>query len=213
MPSSRSSGTKSSPTDLVVPDKAPTLADLRSEFLRAEEFVLEVQNFVDKAGIPAINELRNVGHHLLRAMNDAGKITSQQELNSAVSHARRSCYEASEAGILAALQVIKKFKDDYATVEIGDIVPGYSHNLAEAAKALRLVEKGRQSRDKHTIDFDIRMTVFRQLRDFCDLLDVSRDEMNKRVAGARKDVQRFTMNVLLAALAILVSILAILLAK
>src|SRR5215218_8252570 len=125
MPSSRSSSTKSSTTSLVVPDKSPTLADLRTEFDRAEEFCLEVQNFVDKAGIPAINELRNVGHHLLRAMDNAGQITSQQELNAAVSHSRRACYEASEAGILTALQVIKKFKDDYATIEIGDVVPNY----------------------------------------------------------------------------------------
>lgn len=204
-----SSGMKSSPTKVVVADNLPSLADLRTEYDRAEEFCLEVQNFVDKAGIPAINELRNAGHHLLRAMDDAGNITCQQELNSAVSHARRACYEASEAGILTALHVIKKFKDDYADVEIGDIVPDYNKNLASAAKALRLIEKGRQARAKHVEDFDVRMGVFRELREFCDLLDVSRDEMNKRVAVQRSDFRRFVLNALLAVLAILVSIAAI----
>lgn len=213
MPNSPSSGTKSSPTKLVVADKYPSLADLKTEFHRAEEFCSEVQNFVDKAGIPAINELRNVGHHLLRAMDDRGNITCQQELNSAVSHARRACYEASEAGILTALQVIKKFKDDYSRIEIGDVVPNYSTSLASATKALRLVEKGRQTRDNHVEDFDIRMGVFRGLRDFCDLLDVSRDEMNKRVTAQRTDARRFMLNTLLVILGILVSIVALTLVK
>jgi len=169
-----------------------------------------VQNFVDKAGIPAINELRNVGHHLLRSMNDQGQIVSRAELASAISHSRRACYEASEAGILAALQVIKKFKNDYATVEVGACVPGYPERLAAAAQALRLIEKGRRSREQHTEDFDERMTVFRQLREFCDLLDASRDEMNKRLGGARRDARRFALTALFAALGILLTIWQIL---
>jgi len=44
---------------------AELFAALREEYDLADAFDKEVQSFVDEAGIPAINELRYAGYHLL----------------------------------------------------------------------------------------------------------------------------------------------------
>lgn len=75
--------TKTSDLPLVRED----FSRLRSEYDIADKVMKDVQAFVEEAGIPAINELRYAGYHLLNAISplDADSSTSD-ELMRAVNH-------------------------------------------------------------------------------------------------------------------------------
>src|SRR3954470_22248524 len=156
MSSTRASRTSTSSGD-EEPSHASTIREMRAEYRKADIFCQEVQSFLDLAGVPAVNELRNAGKHFLDSIADDGSIRSQVDLNAATAHCRRACYEAYEAGILGAMEVIRKFKEDYATVTVGEVVPDYSDILLKAHEAQRSVEVGRHPEFDRAQDHTIRM--------------------------------------------------------
>ncbi len=157
-----------------------TLSQFRAEYQKADDFCQEVTSFVDEAGIPALNELRNAGHHLLRALDDDGKVIEMDDLLAARNHARRASYEACEAGNLFALGIIAKFKEDYATIPVDGTVPDYTGLLKKAKTAQKSVEQGRQNGFDRADDHTIRIAAFRELRECAETLELAREEMNKK---------------------------------
>lgn len=161
-----------------------TLSQFRTEYLKADEFCQEVQSFWDEAGIPALNELRNAGKHFLCSLDDIGAVTEESELIAAINHARRAAYEAYEAGILFALEIIAKFKEDYETIPVEGAVPDYTGLLKKANAAKKSIEAGRQNGFDRTSDHTARMAAFRELRECAETLEIAREEMNKKVDAA-----------------------------
>ena len=183
-----------------------TIADYRAEYSRADALAQEVQGFRNEAGIPAMNELRNAGLHFLKSLADDGTLASQADLDSAVNHARRASYEATEAGIILAVAVVKKFQNDYATVEVGTLVPAYAERCRKCNEALRLIEVGRQPGFDRSQDHQSRIDVFREVRPFADDLAVARVEANKKLAEKVRSTRRFIVTVALSLLAMAVAI-------
>jgi hypothetical protein len=161
-----------------------TLSQFRAEYQKADDFCQEVTSFIDAAGIPAINELRNAGHHLLRALDDDGKVKDIDDLIAARNHARRASYEACEAGNLFALGIIAKFKEDYATISVDGTVPDYTGLLKKAKAAQKSVEQGRQNGLDRADDHTVRIDAFRELRECAETLELAREEMNKKIDPA-----------------------------
>ena len=187
-----------------------TIASVRFEYGRADCFCIEVQSFCGKAGIPAINELRNSGKHLLDSIDDSGGVVDQENLNNAVGHARRAAYEAYEMGILIALAMINKFKTDYGSVVVSKVLPDFSEILHKAETANRTVEEGRSKDFKRDGDHTDRMNAFRELREICNKIDACRDEVNKLVEEKLVEKRRDAKSVLLTYILIAIGILAFL---
>lgn len=163
-----------------------TIAEFRAEYAKADTLYQEVQSFRNKAGIPAMLELRYAGHHFLKSVGDDGQIVRQCDLDAALAHCRRACYEATEAGIMFALEIIKKFKEDYRSVVVSGVIPDYVPRLRRTDEALAIIEVGRADDFDRSQDHASRIEVFRELRIFCRDLDAGRDEANKLVAEAIK---------------------------
>ncbi len=189
----------------------PNLANFREAHGRADAFCREVQGFVEELGIPAVNEMRYAGYHLLAALTDDGSLASPDELTKAINHANRACYEASEAGILYALDQISIFKDDYSTVVIGETVPAYHAILRDADTALAKVTQERSYGDDRLADHCDLMEKFKLLKAHCETSDLGRDEMNKRVRKDSQDGRRFVVGTIIAAGILLAAIFGILL--
>lgn len=195
-----------SPTE-PIPTPSVTIASVRSEYEQADRFYTEVQSFRSKAGIPALNELRNAGKHLLDALGDEGSVANATDLQSALIHCRRAAYEAYEAGILFALEIIQKFKTDYAGVVISTVVPNFTDILKKAAEAMRAVEEGRQNGFDRGADHTARMVSFRELRSICETLDLSRDQANLLVEGQRSSGRQFACGILVGLVGLAITIL------
>ena len=205
MSSTSASGSSTSPNS-GGSEEEPTLALLRAEYYKADGFCQEVQSFVDQAGIPAVNELRNAGKHLIDALDNDGSIAHAHHIRLGIAHARRACYEAYEAGILSALEVLHKFQEDYATVTVGDVVPNYTETLRKAQKAQKAIEAGRNPHFDRGQDHSVRMAAFRDLRTCAETLTLAREDMNKKVAEKTAVATANTKMLALSVVGILVGI-------
>jgi hypothetical protein len=178
--------------------KPPTLAEFRAEYKKADDFCSEVQTIHNAAGEPAINELRNAGQHLLAALSNDLKSLDGANMISALNHARRACYEASEAGIIFCIEIINKFQDDYREIVITDVVGDYVNHMTSADNAIKMLQSGRQENFNRDQDHSDRMDAFRDLAKICQILTVGRNELNKIVARKRSEANRWVLGIIVA---------------
>ena len=172
-----------------------SIGRLRAKYEAADEFARQVGEFRSAVAIPAHNQLRYAGDHLLRALADDGSISNTAEFGKAVAHCERAQYEAAEAGISYALDIIAKFKNDYRTIPIRSVVPDYLEILKTARDAQDLLTQTR-STDRPDDNGELPdplayMEMFKKLYGICGTLDVSREELNKNIRGEVKSKQRF----------------------
>ena len=118
------------------------ISDLRTLYDTADGFSREGAEFRAEIVIPAYNELRYGGHHLLQAIDDSGSISSNEQLRRAVSHCERAMYEAAEAGIISMLDSIDQFRKDYENIVVKDVVDDYPSIVVQVRKAQGLLARG-----------------------------------------------------------------------
>ena len=180
--------------------------ELKELYEEADRFAREVGEFQSEVPIPAHNELRYAGHHLLQAINDDGTIADDGQILKAKNHCERAMYEAAEAGIISALDLMHIFRTDNKGVVVGEVVPGYSQMRKLARTAQDLLVKGRSGRISAVQQVRSYMDVFRALRDALDTLEAAQDDLNAKKILQIKAARRFLITCLIAVLSIAVSI-------
>ena len=190
---------------------ADSLREVIDLYKMADAFVREVGTFREDAVIPALNELRYAGHHVVQSISaEDGKVTDGDQLRKARGHCERALYEASEAGIMVAGRAIASFRKSYPGVVISEVVKDYSDFRLQAKKAQALVDSGRSDRESVQAQTQEYMTAYRQLREAVDVLDASRDDLEAKVAINRKaDRQFLLMLVTRISLAIMGAVVAV----
>ena len=185
--------------------KTADIKKFRDAYNSADELSREVANFRDDVAIPANNELRYASHHFLSAIGDGGQVTKPDELQKAINHCHRAMYEAVDAGVISALNQIKDFKLSYSTATITDVIPGYLDILKRADKAKSLSARKRDHSDRTVIVSKEYLDLFRELENDCLTIDVSRDELNKKIEEQKRGYRRWMATILLTILGILLT--------
>lgn len=185
----------------------PTVAQFRYAYSQADEFARKVTEFRASVAIPAHNELRYAGHHLLRALSDDGEPVDREQLSRAISHCERSMYEASEAGIIHALDRIEEFKRDYRDVVVSEVLVNWSQVLAVAKRTRDMLISGRDRGSPSETSAQY-MEKFGELVEICDLLDGSRDDLNKKIVERKAARRRYISVFLLRSFGIVAALLA-----
>lgn len=203
MDGSSESGKSGSPANQN-PVGAERLTELREHYDTADAFCKEVQTFLEEAGIPAINELRYAGYHLLYALSDDSEPPDDQMIK-AINHCKRASYEAAEAGIVTCLDQINRFKGDFSAVSITDVVGSWIEILTECDQCKERLTLSREKGDDRAADYSEHMEAFRKLTKHCSLLEQSRSELNKKIETSREEQRRFVIIVGLTVLGILVT--------
>lgn len=208
-------------------DSFPDLLDeISSLFTYAEQKIKKIEYFADGVSFPAVNQLRYVAFHLLRAEQlrngdeDLNKDELHDELKKAKNHCQRAIYDANEAGVVYYLERIRKFKEDYESETIPDIVPNYisylvkareiknflwvvgKKSLSERAEGLNRIDKEKDNNDYQKSD-----GYLIQLQEIDDILDLARPELNKKIEERRKKMLISISGLAIGILAILVTIL------
>ena len=187
-----------------MPD-AETIRELRALYETADRFAREVSAFRSEVSIPAHNELRYAGHHLLQSIDDSGTIIDDHKLGKAKHHCKRAMYEAAEAGIMSAVDEIAGFRAEYRNVVVGDVVDDYIGQLRQVRKAQDLLVKGRSDRTSVVDHVTEYMGAFRQLRDTLEIFDAARDDCNAKKQGLILNYRQFWIRSLLILLGIAVT--------
>lgn len=183
------SGSKASSSRTEGTDEA--LRQYRHLYQTADQFAREVAEFRQAVSIPAHNELRYAGHHLLQALGESGTVADEEQLRRACSHCERAMYEAAEAGIISVLQSIAQFQRDYKDLVVAEVVPTYRDCKAAARKAQGLLIRGRSKGVVATETTAEYMHAFRELRGASDLLEDARDDLNAKLRDQKRDARRF----------------------
>ena len=159
------------------PQAADLAAELDRRYRQADRLAKEVENFRDEAVIPALNELRNAGRHLIDCIRPDGTIKNDGQYRAALAHCDRAAYEAAEAGILTCARIVRTYRQTFSNVAISTIVTQFPKIQADVQTALRDLEIGRDpDTDPATRSTDY-MNHFRHLAKQCDILEGGRDDL------------------------------------
>ncbi len=71
-----------------------------------EKRLKKVEHLTSEVAIPAINQLRYAGQHLVRILGDCSQ-TPQKELEQAENHCKRASFDACEDGLIYCLENFK----------------------------------------------------------------------------------------------------------
>lgn len=153
--------------------------ELLALFKQAEEAVSLME--AEKGGviIPAINQLRYAGRHILDAL--AYHETSDENFRRARRHCQRAIYDAYDSGIMFLIERIASFRDDYNKITITPFFPEYRMVISRSREALNFLNSVRSETKDRSIFYQQAVDIFKELKPLCDTMEDSREELNKEV--------------------------------
>lgn len=199
----------------------PSLSpEIQKIFQKAERNIKKIERLGEGLAFPAVNQLRYVAYHLLRAWNsNKNEDFNHDELREALYHAHRALHDSSEIGIAYLLEYIRKFQLDYSTVVITDVVPNYLDICKRANEAKQYLStrtdnsvKEHANGESDEIE-DIKTTAerfdkyFELLEEDANTLKVARIELNKKLSSKRNAVFVTLITLTLAIIGILINLL------
>lgn len=183
----------------------PRIVEVRRLYTTADEMAREVGELRSEVQIPAINELRYAGFHILEAIDDEGAV-DVEVLGKAKNHCQRAMYEAAEAGIMFCVEEIKSFRHEYRDLVVSEVIADYHQKLARTQQAVDHIVKGRSERASVEEHVAFYMDEFRAVRDVVRIFDASRDDLNAKREQKIEDYRRFVIRSLLMLLGSVVAI-------
>lgn len=170
-------------------------------FEKADQFAREVSLYRNEVAIPAHNELRYAGHHIIKAVNDKGVVDCKSEdFHKAINHCERAMYEAAEAGITFLLKKLIVFRNDYKSIVVVDVVKNYHEMLLVANDARDMIVEGRKNRTSIEDHVSQYMTKFRELRKHIDTLEAARGDLNALQKREIREFRRYALTLIVLAL-------------
>lgn len=135
--------------------------------------------------IPAVNQLRYAGNHIVSFLENSDKI--EERLEKAIAHCVRASCDAYDCVIQFYLQQCRHFLEEYSAVVLSDDIPDFN------AKKVELKRISRAPRERADLTDD----YFNGMRQDCELVvsiydcfDAARDEINKKIAVQREEYDR-----------------------
>ena len=148
----------------------------------ADKKIKNAETRTNKVPLAAINELRSAGTHLVRYLNSA----DANELDLAVGHCKRACYDADELPVVQFLESIKRFKESFENVDVLSVLPDYIQYLESAQSAEDCVAKAAQehnSRGEYYEELEKHVDVLSRV---ANKMDLSRPIINGKIGRERR---------------------------
>ncbi|MCY4595136.1 MAG: hypothetical protein OXC19_10105 [Bryobacterales bacterium] len=164
-----------------------------SQYDTAESFIKAVEARQSGVSLPAVNQLRYAGHHLLRGLANENDEVYEKGLNDAVDHCQRAMYEASEAGIIYYLDLLKAFGEDYSEIPLGDAAPVHMRAKKLAGEVVNTLSQGRLNRESAEHQASEYMGMFEKLSEVVEDLELHRDELDKVLRSHAQEARRFLL--------------------
>ena len=115
---------------------SPRIADIQTLYSDAEESVKRYERIGLDNLVPAINELRYAGQHLIAAETANGEDERDKHLFRAERHCERARYDAKESTIVALLERIATIRSLGVTDgELAEVLPDWEQILRKACHA------------------------------------------------------------------------------
>lgn len=178
--------------------------DVRELYRSAEHLIKVVEDRRGELVIPAINELRYAGFHVLQGLS-ADEADPEEQFRRARRHCQRAGYDAVDGGIVYCLDQISKFKGDYRRLVIPQIVPRYPDLMQRAQRAKDFIDGVRAENKSREAYYEEAQLVLPDIFDVVDELEANREELNKALQKQNHELFRTWLSISIAALALLVA--------
>lgn len=185
------------------------LRDLRDLFWSVESLQKKFEWLGYGLDGPALNEMRNATYHLLNALLAEDGNKRSEQFDRATRHAQRAVYDCHEAILLTTLDELRKFKEDYATVLVTDVIPDWITLESKAHEAKSFIEdiRNKTSHDENREKYYSSIQPYvEELRGIGRRCDAARPELNKILRNNRRTR---AMSILTFAISVAVLVVAI----
>ena len=135
------------------------LSKVRESYAQADELAKTVSLISGMAIIPAHNELRNAGYHILKSIRGPSEI-NDDDLKKALDHCERATYDAAEVGLVTVINALDAYLDRFKTISLSTMVPDIPNTRRLIRRGYDLVIKGREH---ESFDLNQFVAVFRDL--------------------------------------------------
>lgn len=159
---------------------------LRDRYVRAERLSKEVGNLGGEVVIPAHNELRNAGYHLLNAIDERGCIQSEREMLLAIDHCERAEYDAAEAGIIYCLDTLRGILSEFRDIVISEVITDIAEIRMDMKVARDTLDGGRTAEKASVL-----VCSFRNVRRALEKLEHHYDDLAAKSRKHRQATRRF----------------------
>lgn len=170
--------------EFAVLNQQQTLKEICDRFGEAERAIKEVEDIGGELVVPAVNQLRYTGNHLIRYLSDPLGRTAMDELGDAVKHCKRAAYDAYEAAILNQLMECQKFKDDYRKTIVTDVIQDYPKIVCKIEEARTFIRDNDQSKTRGEY-YKVGREHLQTIAGNVAILNAGRDDLNKQITRDR----------------------------
>lgn len=172
----------------------------------AEKRLKKVEHLTSDLAIPAINQLRYAGRHLVRILGNCAQ-DSQKELEQAENHCKRASFDACESGLIYCLENFKALQQDFNKTPIGPHFPDY-------IKAREIFNDAREFIDitPESTREDFYKAIDGHLDKLIEIdkkLPYIREEINKFLEAERRTTKKIIIGLIIAAIAAIAAIVSI----
>nr|WP_320051242.1 hypothetical protein [uncultured Desulfuromonas sp.] len=129
--------------------------------------------------LPAINELRYVGEHILKASTSDSDEIASAELDKAEAHCWRAISDCAEMAVVYTLKDLHQLQEDYRSLPISEYVPAYEEIIQLARKLqILLTKKG----TTHPSQYYSKVNeLLPEMVERLSLIPAAREELNKNL--------------------------------
>lgn len=153
------------------------IVEFCKSWCEAEDSLKHVESQLVQLPQQPVNELRYATRHFSRAVNAITRGDCEQEYKAALRHCTCAAYDTSEAVLLFRCLRFKKFQEDFSDFPIE--TPVLDYRAAQLAYQDAQDSISRDPTNRHERREHIRKAC-EALSDFDRILDVARNELNKK---------------------------------
>ena len=155
----------------------------------AERILKVTENISGQVAIPAINELRYAGFHVLKGLSATDPEITEKELFKAKDHCERAAYDAAAAGLVVVAESIRVFQLQYRDIVISDVVNNIADIRARVDEAEKILADGESSAEQ--LDVEKIVSLLDSLRSDVTTLDQHAPDLQAKLRERTMATKRF----------------------
>lgn len=163
------------------------LSSIQKKFHEAEDDIKDAERRSLNLCVPAVNELRYAGHHVLKGLVASAPEEREEQYRRASRHCLRARYDAVEMQLWSLLREFQDFQEDYRAVSIPQVWPDYVECAKKFDDAMALLNKVNktdpgdvdESGDNRIVLLDSTREANKNLEPIVSTARIARTELNK----------------------------------
>lgn len=179
-------------------------------YAKAEEFAKTVAGLSKDAAIPAHNQLRYAGHHFAQAIASDAQEGYEKQLEKARNHCERAMYDATEPGLIAVIDRVELFREQYKNIIIGDVVKDIESIYVLMDDIMEALSQRRNKSVTVEQALEPHMELFTKGAAAWKRLKANRDDLNRKQEQKLSNFRRFVVGTIISGCVLLVLIIGLL---